>query len=359
MSLETDLFKRMACDMAKLEPFGFVKQKDGYVYQTQLVKDDMQVRIHVDQYGKVSGKVIDLFSGEEYIAVHLPNQKGSYVAEIRSAYLTVLAQIAEACFHSVPFLLPQSNRIAEKISEKYHIRCEFPFAKYPHYGAWYHPQNRKWFCIIMNLDRSVITNETGECEILDLKVMPEDIPALIDQDGIYEGYHMSKKSWISVMLDDTLKDADILKLVDKSYALTSAGTCRQGIKEWIIPANPDYFDLDHAFQQTDEIHWKQTAKMQIGDLVYMYYGAPYSQIRYLCRVTEVEIPADIYGKVRIRKMMKIRKLYQFKGDKIDRRMLHKFGVVSVRGPRFIPEELKEEIAKIYPESIEAEKEKRK
>ncbi len=28
-------------------------------------------------------------------------------------------------------------------------------------------------------------------------------------------------------------------------------------KEWIIPANPKYYDIEHAFDDTDEINWKQ------------------------------------------------------------------------------------------------------
>lgn len=35
--------------------------------------------------------------------------------------------------------------------------------------------------------------------------------------GIYPSYHLSKKSWISIILDDTLSDKEIMNLVDLSY----------------------------------------------------------------------------------------------------------------------------------------------
>lgn len=357
MTLEMDLLKRMECDPKKLIKYGFIKQGKIYQYETVLPVDEMKAVIQIDEKGNASGKVIDPFSQDEYIAVHLPMQKGTYVAKVRSAYLAVWEDIAKKCFHKVPFIYPQTNRINTMIQKKYHISCEFPFSKYPHIGAYYHPDNHKWFGLVQCIDRSVFQKEKGEIEILNLKSTPERMEELLQKPSIFEGYHMSKKSWISIILDDTMEDDAVMDLVAESYQLSQGGSVRHGIKKWIIPANPSYFDLDHAFTQRDVIFWKQTAKMQIGDIVYMYYGAPYSEIRYLCRVTAIDIPADIDGKVRIKKMMKIQKLYQYKGGKIDRKVLQKHDVVSVRGPRFIPEDLIEEINALYPECAEIEKRK--
>ena len=350
MSLETDLLKRMEYEPAKLLSYGFVKEKDHYHYEKILAVDEMKAVFHVDGKGVLTGKVIDPFSNDEYIAIHLQRQKGVYVSSVRKEYLAVLSDIVKHCYHKVPFIFHQTNRINELIIKKYRISCEFSFSKYPHIGAYYHPTNQKWFGLIQCLDRSTFLAEKGECEILNLKVNGDEIQPLLEKDGFFGGYHMSKKSWISILLDDTVPDDIILKYVEESYQLTVGGMTRRGRKEWIIPANPSYFDLDHAYEQTDEIFWKQTTKMIVGDFVYLYYGVPYSQIRYLCIVTAIDIPADMDGKVRAKKMMRIKKLYRFEGDKIDRKVLRKYGVVSVRGPRFIPEDLVEEIETIYPNS---------
>ena len=37
------------------------------------------------------------------------------------------------------------------------------------------------------------------------------------ENGFYPAYHMNKKSWITVVLDETLKDATIMELIEKSY----------------------------------------------------------------------------------------------------------------------------------------------
>ena len=43
------------------------------------------------------------------------------------------------------------------------------------------------------------------------------IKELIKINGFYRAYHMNKKSWISVILDDTLDNEIIYSLIDQSY----------------------------------------------------------------------------------------------------------------------------------------------
>lgn len=48
-------------------------------------------------------------------------------------------------------------------------------------------------------------------EIINIKVNPKDLPRLLEIRGIYPSYHMSKKSWVSLVLDETVSD-DLLFL---------------------------------------------------------------------------------------------------------------------------------------------------
>ncbi|MBP3799889.1 MAG: MmcQ/YjbR family DNA-binding protein, partial [Bacilli bacterium] len=43
--------------------------------------------------------------------------------------------------------------------------------------------------------------------------------SLLKKKGYYEAYHMNKKSWITIILDDTVSDNDIKKLIDNSYSI--------------------------------------------------------------------------------------------------------------------------------------------
>ena len=71
----------------------------------------------------------------------------------------------------------------------------------------------------MNMDKSKIDKGTGEIEVMNVKINPNDLDNLLKMNGIYKAYHMNKKYWITIILNDTLKDKDIIKLIDNSYNL--------------------------------------------------------------------------------------------------------------------------------------------
>jgi len=57
---------------------------------------------------------------------------------------------------------------------------------------------------------------------LNLKCLPEHAQELRDVfDAIRPGYHMNKKHWNSLILDNSLPDTEITRLIDHSYALVA------------------------------------------------------------------------------------------------------------------------------------------
>ncbi|WP_323707918.1 HNH endonuclease [Mammaliicoccus sciuri] len=62
------------------------------------------------------------------------------------------------------------------------------------------------------------------------------------------------------------------------------------MKYWIIPCNIKSYDVIGAFQALKYIDWKQSRNLksaEVGDLVLIYLSAPYSCIRYVCRIKVV------------------------------------------------------------------------
>ena len=57
----------------------------------------------------------------------------------------------------------------------------------------------------------------GDVEIMDVKCGPLMVGSLLTQDGFLPAYHMSKSSWISVLLDETVPDEQIYPLLELSY----------------------------------------------------------------------------------------------------------------------------------------------
>ena len=114
------------------------------------------------------------------------------------------------------------GQLENYINESYGVQPEFAWAKYPDYELFRRKDNRKWFALIMNVQRNKIgLNGTEEVDIADFKCDPVLIGSLLSKPGFFPAYHMSKSSWISVALDNTVSDDDIKWLVDISFSATA------------------------------------------------------------------------------------------------------------------------------------------
>jgi predicted DNA-binding protein (MmcQ/YjbR family) len=59
----------------------------------------------------------------------------------------------------------------------------------------------------------------GKVDIIDLKCDPILIGSLIRNNGYLPAYHMSKKSWITVLLDGSAPDEEIKDLIHLSFEI--------------------------------------------------------------------------------------------------------------------------------------------
>ena len=55
---------------------------------------------------------------------------------------------------------------------------------------------------------------------INLKAEPQDVTGLVDTyDAVSRGYHMNKKHWVTVRLDDSLPPGLLAELIEDSYDL--------------------------------------------------------------------------------------------------------------------------------------------
>ena len=102
------------------------------------------------------------------------------------------------------------------------------------------------------------------------------------------------------------------------------------------------YNVFDAFKKSSQILWKQSTNIKPGDTAFIYVGAPYSSIMFKCRVDEVNIPYDHEW---VHKVMKITLLNRYRHGQLSNRVMAKFGITSLRGPRRMTEELLEHIRK--------------
>ena len=61
---------------------------------------------------------------------------------------------------------------------------------------------------------------------------------------------------------------------------------------WIVPCNVRFFDVVSYLDDHKTIVWKRRSTIVKGDEIYIYVGAPYSQILFKCRVEEDELSEE-------------------------------------------------------------------
>ena len=104
------------------------------------------------------------------------------------------------------------------IQDRYAVEPEHLWARYPNYAVFRQPTSRKWFAAIMDVaKKSIDLTGDGTADVMDLKCGPVLVGSLLAQDGFRPAYHMSKSSWISVLLDETVPDEQIFPLIELSY----------------------------------------------------------------------------------------------------------------------------------------------
>ena len=242
------------------------------------------------------------------------------------------------------------EKVYAYIEKKYKISPEYPWAKYDSNAVFRHSDNKKWFALVMGVEKDKLgLLGTEYVDVINLKIddmMFRDI--LVQTEGILPAYHMNKEHWITVLLDGTVEETKVYDLIDVSY-LATASKKKQGKirppKEWIIPANPKFYDIEHAFNKAEIIDWKQSSSVKVGDTVFMYVAAPVSAILYKCKVVEVDIPYDYQDKnLTITTLMKIKLMHRYDRKQFTfDRLKEDYGIYAVRGPRGVPNSLSHDL----------------
>lgn len=216
MNLENDIFKKTIPNYENLEKYGFKKKQNKYIYKTKIMDNQFEAQVIIDK--QIEGKLIDQDTLEEYTNIRLENM-GTYANKVKNEYEKVLLDIKEKCFKEQYFMFPQSNRIAQYIIKNYNSYPEFLWKKLDGSAVFRNKKNNKWFGIIMDINKNKLDNENKVIEIINVKIREEEKEDILKNKGFYEAYHMNKNNWITMILDETVSDEKIIKMIDNSYIL--------------------------------------------------------------------------------------------------------------------------------------------
>ena len=216
--IENQVFDKYKCIFNNLQNYGFSFDGSNYIFEKDFLNNDFKAIISISKNGDINGKVIEIAIGDEYTNLRLETLNGAFVNEVREEYKKILLDIRDNCFTSQPFVYDQSNRITKEIKKIYGDAPEFLWED-DDSGVFRNKKSNKWYGIIMHINKSKLCDEDKDIEAMNIKLNPSEIDELVKMDGFYRAYHMNKKYWITISLDETLDDKVILDLVDKSYKL--------------------------------------------------------------------------------------------------------------------------------------------
>jgi len=213
-------FKDKKVNFDKLVKFGFVKNDSIYEYQVSIVNNQFLLKVIINEDGGLETHVIDSDTNAEYVLHLQPGATGKFVTKVANDYQAVLDKIKANCYDSDAFKEPQVKDIIEYINKTYDSQLEFLWKNLLHNAIWRRNDTNKWFGLLSVIPKSKLGLDSDEeVTVIDMRVEPEMIEKLVDNKKYFPGYHMSKRSWYTIMLNSSVDDQEIFDRLQESYNL--------------------------------------------------------------------------------------------------------------------------------------------
>ena len=223
MTIEEQIFANYSASEEKLREYGFLPREDSLMYAKALPKDNLKISVEYD--GAFRGKIVDLATGDEYTNFRRVGATG-YSAAIREQFSLLLLDIRQKCCRNQYFRSGQARRISNFIRDTYGSEPEFLWPNIPSYAAFRRKEGGKWYAFISSVPLFKVNPASAareEVEVLNVKVDSAGIDDILAQKGYYPAFHMNKKRWVSIILNNDLTDAEIQGRIENSYESLKGG----------------------------------------------------------------------------------------------------------------------------------------
>ncbi|MHA3226299.1 MmcQ/YjbR family DNA-binding protein [Globicatella sulfidifaciens] len=197
--------------------FGFKKTgPETFEINLPLKTPDFEVQIIID-HNEIKLKVFELPDRLEYLPFNLnEDEGGSFVNQIRSDVDEVVYQVIESCYQ----LKDYRERVFDFVRAELNTKLETPWDKHPEFYVMKTANRQKWYGLMMRISYQLLDpQQSGIVDVLNLKAPPLKIVDLIDYQTFYPAYHMNKKHWVSVVVDEKINLKQLQALIRQSYQL--------------------------------------------------------------------------------------------------------------------------------------------
>ncbi len=203
----------------RLERYGFEDSGGIYSSRRTISDGEFELFVEIDTLGRIDARLLESLSGEEY-TLWKTTAQGSFVTKIREEISDILTEISERCFESSPFRQEQTLRLISHAREAYRTEPEFLWESSPENAILRRSDSGKWYAALLTVSAQKLGLADGRrVEIVNLHASPEKVEELLTREGFCPAWHMSKRSWFTVILDGSVADAELFELADVSYRL--------------------------------------------------------------------------------------------------------------------------------------------
>ena len=136
------------------------------------------------------------------------------------------------------------SELFEYVAATYGAQPEYLWARLPGAFVFRHRENRKWFCVGMEVERAKLglpvkssmaadyeddkSNGTSSASgtssekvlLIDVKTGPIVGGSYLGQPGIVKAWHMNKNHWLGILLDGSASEQTVKELLDISFCMT-------------------------------------------------------------------------------------------------------------------------------------------
>ena len=209
-----DLSKRKI-DEKELIRYGFIRRGDAFFFKKRLPSFPFS-GCYLLKGNILESRLIDDDSEEEYELVDTKSDLPGYSRGVNEEYQALTEEILSSCTKRIK---TQTERIVLYVANHYGDKIEHLFEKSPEVIVIRKKENRKWYCLFMRIEAKKLSlNENQIFDVLNLRGNEKRILS-IDHELTFPGFHMNKKHWYTIILDERMKDEEIISLIEESHSL--------------------------------------------------------------------------------------------------------------------------------------------
>ena len=141
-----------------------------------------------------------------------------------------------------------TQQIFDYVFTQYGTKPEYLWKTHPDYAVLRHADNRKWYAIVMNVEKTSLgLNGSGKLSVMNVKCSPEMLSLFLSQSGFLPAYHMNKNHWLTVLLDGSVEKDTVLFLLNASFDLTATRKVKKqlGIARYTVLPFARFWKINH------------------------------------------------------------------------------------------------------------------